>query len=93
MAPHSSTLAWKIPWMEEPGRLQDQVQFFFLFLFLAALGLRCCTQAFSGHGRGYSLSQEGLLFVAVSRLLTAMVSLVVEHGPQALRLSSQGRWS
>ena len=22
MAPHSCTLAWKIPWMEEPGRLQ-----------------------------------------------------------------------
>ena len=22
MAPHSSTLAWKIPWMEEPGSLQ-----------------------------------------------------------------------
>ena len=22
MAPHSSTLAWKIPWKEEPGRLQ-----------------------------------------------------------------------
>ena len=22
MALHSSTLAWKIPWMEEPGRLQ-----------------------------------------------------------------------
>ena len=22
VAPHSSTLAWKIPWMEEPGRLQ-----------------------------------------------------------------------
>ena len=22
MAPHSSTLAWKIPWMEEPGGLQ-----------------------------------------------------------------------
>ena len=22
MAPHSSTLAWKIPWMEEPDRLQ-----------------------------------------------------------------------
>ena len=21
MAPHSSTLAWKIPWMEEPGGL------------------------------------------------------------------------
>ena len=23
MAPHSSTLAWKIPWMEEPGMLQS----------------------------------------------------------------------
>ena len=22
-APHSSTLAWKIPWMEEPRRLQS----------------------------------------------------------------------
>ena len=23
MAPHSSTVAWEIPWMEEPGRLQS----------------------------------------------------------------------
>ena len=23
LATHSSTLAWKIPWMEEPGRLQS----------------------------------------------------------------------
>ena len=23
MAPHSSTLAWKVPWMEKPGRLQS----------------------------------------------------------------------
>ena len=23
MAPHSSTLAWKMPWMEEPGRLHS----------------------------------------------------------------------
>ena len=23
LAPHSSTLAWKIPWTEEPGRLQS----------------------------------------------------------------------
>ena len=27
-ATHSSTLAWKIPWMEEPGRLQfSSIQF------------------------------------------------------------------
>ena len=24
MATHSSTLAWKIPWMDEPGRLQSR---------------------------------------------------------------------
>ena len=23
MAPHFSSLAWKIPWVEEPGRLQS----------------------------------------------------------------------
>ena len=23
MAPHSGTLAWKLPWVEEPGRLQS----------------------------------------------------------------------
>ena len=23
MATHASTLAWKVPWMEEPGRLQS----------------------------------------------------------------------
>ena len=23
MAPHSNTLAWKIPWVEKPGRLQS----------------------------------------------------------------------
>ena len=23
VAPHSSTLAWRIPWTEEPGRLQS----------------------------------------------------------------------
>ena len=23
MAPHSSTIAWKIPWTEKPGRLQS----------------------------------------------------------------------
>ena len=43
MAPHSSTLAWKIPWTEEPGRLQTMglqsrkrlSEFTFTFHFLA----------------------------------------------------------
>ena len=46
----------------------------YLFLFLAALGLRCCTQAFSSCG------ERGLLFVAVRRLLIAVASLVAELG-------------
>ena len=39
MATHSSILAWKIPWMEEPGRLQsmghkesDTTDFTFTFI-------------------------------------------------------------
>ena len=37
MAPHSSTLAWKTPWMEEPGGLQSmgslRVRHNFIFTF------------------------------------------------------------
>ena len=48
--------------------------FFVCFVFfLAALGLPCCKQAFS------SCSEWGLLFIAVSKFLTAVASLVVEH--------------
>ena len=46
MAIHSSTIAWKIPWTEEPGRLQsmgskesdttERLHFHFLFFFLWA---------------------------------------------------------
>ena len=31
MAPHSSTLAWKISWTEEPGRLQSMTVNFQIF--------------------------------------------------------------
>ena len=44
----------------------------FLFIILAALGLRFCAWAFS--------SEQGLLFVVVQGLLIVMVSLVAEHG-------------
>ena len=52
---------------------QKQTFFFFLILFLAALGLHCCTWAFS------SCCEQGLLFVAVRVLLIVVASLVVEH--------------
>ena len=44
------------------------------FLFLVALGLRCCAWAFSSCG------ERGLLFVVVRGLLIAVASLVEEHG-------------
>ena len=45
-----------------------------LFIFLAALGLHCCTWAFS------SCSKRELLSVAVHRPLIEVASLVAEHG-------------
>ena len=47
----------------------------FFRLFLAALGLRCCTYAFSG------CAERGLCFVVGHRLLIAVASLVAENGP------------
>ena len=47
--------------------------FLFFYLFLAALCLRCCAQAFSSCG------ERGLLFVAVHELLIEVASLVAEH--------------
>ena len=56
MAPHSSTLSWKIPWTEEPGRLQsmelqrvghDGVANTFTFKLASAdLGSICCLGGF-----------------------------------------------
>ena len=45
----------------------------FIHLFLVALGLRCCTWAFSSCG------ERGLLFIAVHRLLIVAASVVAEH--------------
>ena len=50
-------------------------KFIFIYLFFAVLGLRCCVWAFSSCG------EQGLLFVAVHGLLTAMASYC---GAQAL---------
>ena len=51
----------------------------FIYLLLAALGLCCCTWAFSSCG------ERGLLFVAVRGLLIAVASLVAEHRLQVRR--------
>ena len=46
----------------------------FIYLFLAALGLRCCAWAFSSSG------ERGLLFIAMRGFLIVVASLVAEHG-------------
>ena len=57
--------------------LGERLMYFFLvnlfiYLFMAALGLHCCTRAFSS-------GERGLLFVVVCKLLIAVASLVAEH--------------
>ena len=50
MAPHSSTLAWKIPWMEEPGRLQSMGSLRVGYDWVTSLSLSCIRE-----GNGNSL--------------------------------------
>ena len=50
MAPHSSTLAWKIPWMEEPGRLQSMGSLRVGYDWVTSLSLSCI-----GEGNGNPL--------------------------------------
>ena len=50
MAPHSSILAWKIPWMEEPGRLQSMGSLRVQHDWVTSLSLSCI-----GEGNGNPL--------------------------------------
>ena len=50
MASHSSTLAWKIPWMEEPGRLQSMGSLRIGHDWATSLSLSC-----TGEGNGNPL--------------------------------------
>ena len=50
MAPHSSTLAWKIPWTEEPGRLQSTESLRVGHDWVTSLSLSCI-----GEGNGNPL--------------------------------------
>ena len=63
--------------LENGGKTsKEQIFYFssFIFLFLTVLGLRCCESFFlGGASRGYSPA-------VVHKLLTAVASLVAEHG-------------
>ena len=53
MATHSGTLAWKIPWTEDPGRLQSmgsqRVRHDFTFSFFTIPFYICTTSSLSIH--------------------------------------------
>ena len=95
-----------INYLGEYSALPSKYKSLFIYLFLAALGLRCWVQAFS------SCSEWGLLFVVVHRLLCGgfsccgaravgmRASVVVAHGLSSCglralehRLSSCGTWA
>ena len=55
MAPHSSSLAWKIPWMEEPGRLQSMGSLRVGHDWVASLLLICISLSCIGEENGSPL--------------------------------------
>ena len=65
MAPHSSTLAWKIPWTEEPGRLQSMGSQGVGRDWVTLLSLSCCLTVF--HWKGISVYYSAAY---ISSLLT-----------------------
>ena len=85
-----------LPWIYHPVQIASFIFFYFyffliistfnyyLFIYLAVLGLRFCARAFSSCGK------RGPLFIAVRGPLTIVASLVAEHRLQMRRLSSCG---
>ena len=85
MATHSSILAWRISWTEEPGGLQSMGS--------QRVGHAWVTNTYLL--TYFSCGEQGLLFVANHGLLTSLVSLV-EHrllAPQLQGLHTQARGS
>ena len=70
---HTSVFSWWLRVYQHPLGMKFFIFFKFIYLFMAALGFRCCMRAFSSCG------ERGLLFVAVHGLLIVVASLVAEH--------------
>ena len=63
---------------------KEFLYFYYLFIYLAVLGLHFCARAFSSYGK------QGPLFIVVRGPFTVTASLVAEHRLQTRRLSSCG---
>ena len=87
MAPHCSALAWKIPWTEEPGRLQCmgslRVRHDFTFTFTFHFSLSC-----TGEGNGNPLQCSCLENSGDGGAWWAFVYGVAQSRTRLKRLSS-----
>ena len=83
MTPHSSTPAWKIPWMEEPGGLQSMGSLRVVHDWATSLSLSCI-----GEGNGNPLQYSCLENPRDGRAWWAAVSGVAQSQTWLKRLSS-----
>ena len=83
MAPHSSTLAWKIPWTEEPGGLQFTGSLRVGHDWVTSLSLSCI-----GEGNGNPLQCSCLENLRDGGTWWAAVSGVTQSRTRLKRLSS-----
>ena len=90
VAPHSSTLAWKIPWTEEPGRLQSMGSLRVRHYWVTSLSLSCI-----GEGNGNPLQYSCLGTPRDGGAWWAAVSGVAQSWTRLKRLSSSSSnsWS
>ena len=88
MANHSSTLAWKIPWMEQPGRLKPMGSLGFGHNSATSLSLLC-----TGEGNGNPLQYSCLENPRDGGAWWAAVYGVAQSRTRLKRLSSSSRSS
>ena len=88
MAPHSSVLAWKIPWMEEPGRLQSMGSLRVRHDWVTSLSL-----SLIGEGNGSPLLCSCLESPRDGGAWWAAVYGVAQSQTRLKRLSSRSNWS
>ena len=86
MAPHSSTLAWKIPWAQEPGRLQSMGSLRVGHDWATSLSLSCI-----GEGNGHPLHCSCLENPRDGVAWWAAVYGVAQSRTRLKRLSSSSR--
>ena len=79
MAIHSHTIAWKIPWMEESGRLQSMgsPHLLLVYLFMAFLVLQ----------KAFTLIQSNLLLFFFMRSAFGALSLLYHEATEIFFLS------